>query len=283
MDAEQKTFDPSKHLKTLKEGGQEYLEVKWRLVWLRSEHPDAVIETERIGFDSLFACFKAHVSIPGGGSATGWGMETQDKFGDYMEKAETKALGRALAALGYGTQFCEEFESDGSVVDSPVQRPAAPATAPVTAHRPAPAEAPRGFCPDHPTRPFVERKSKDGGTWWACGTKIGRQDNKDLWCPLRPHDTTPAKAPARAPAATAKVVETSARTAPPFVPTNIGAVFMRAWSELQMPRQDVLKALGVPEPTDWAGTPAEAWAKVLACKEALRHEQVPLDTDPKEG
>jgi hypothetical protein len=32
-----KQFDPAKHLTNLK--GSEYLEVKWRLVWLRNEHP----------------------------------------------------------------------------------------------------------------------------------------------------------------------------------------------------------------------------------------------------
>jgi hypothetical protein len=50
------------------------------------------------------------VAIPGAGEATGWGSETADDFEDYIEKAETKALGRALAALGYGTQFCEDFD-----------------------------------------------------------------------------------------------------------------------------------------------------------------------------
>src|SRR5262249_61697389 len=79
------------------------------------------------------AIFKARVSIPGGGSATGWGQEEAADFGDYLEKAETKALGRALAALGYGTQFTEDFEfstdEEQRVVDSPVERPAARARA----------------------------------------------------------------------------------------------------------------------------------------------------------
>jgi len=46
-----------------------------------------------------------------------------DLVGDYIEKAETKALGRALAALGFGTQFCPDFEfgaREGRVVDAPV-------------------------------------------------------------------------------------------------------------------------------------------------------------------
>ena len=121
MAQEQTTFDPSKYL--TKVGGGDYLEVKWRLVWLREVHPDAKIETEMVSHDGNHAIFRAHVSIPGGGSATGWGSEGYDDFRDYIEKAETKALGRALAALGFGTQFCPDFDfgaAAGSVVDTPV-------------------------------------------------------------------------------------------------------------------------------------------------------------------
>jgi len=120
-------FDPSRYLRKL--GGKDYLEVKWRLLWLRTEHPDAVMRTEMVRIEDGFALFKAHVSIPGGGEATGWGSETRQDFFDYIEKAETKALGRALAALGYGTQFCEDFDfaagsaGETHVVDSPVESP----------------------------------------------------------------------------------------------------------------------------------------------------------------
>jgi hypothetical protein len=119
-------FDPSRHLRQLrgKGGASDYLDVKWRLVWLRSEHPDAHIATEHVTITSDLAIFKAQVSIPGGGSATGYGSETARDFGDFIEKAETKALGRALIALGYGTQFAQEFGED-DVVDVAVQQPAA--------------------------------------------------------------------------------------------------------------------------------------------------------------
>lgn len=115
------SFDPARHLSLV--SGKDYLEVKWRLVWLRSEHPDAMIETELVTHANGEAIFRAQVSIPGGGSATGWGSEDAQGFGDYIEKAETKAIGRALAALGFGTQFCADFDfgaSAGRVVDSPV-------------------------------------------------------------------------------------------------------------------------------------------------------------------
>ena len=114
-------FDPSRYL--TKVSGSDYLEVKWRLLWLRQTHPDAAIETELVSHDGQAAIFKAKVSIPGAGSSTGWGSEQYGDFRDYIEKAETKALGRALAALGFGTQFCNDFAfgaDQNRVVDAPV-------------------------------------------------------------------------------------------------------------------------------------------------------------------
>jgi hypothetical protein len=131
-----KAFEASKYLTDL--NGRDYLEVKWRLLWLRTEHPDAIIETELVKHGGGLALFRARVAVPGSGVATGWGSETADDFGDFIEKAETKALGRALAALGYGTQFCEDFDfsaerparrrrssregRDRPVVDAPVSK-----------------------------------------------------------------------------------------------------------------------------------------------------------------
>ncbi|HEX2988874.1 MAG TPA: hypothetical protein VHS06_11990 [Chloroflexota bacterium] len=130
----ERRFEPSRYLRKL--GGKDYLEVKWRLLWLRTEHPDAVMQTEMVKLEEGFALFKARVAIPGAGESTGWGSETRQDFFDYIEKAETKALGRALAALGYGTQFCEDFDfaagsaGNAHVVDSPVSSPAVEASTP---------------------------------------------------------------------------------------------------------------------------------------------------------
>jgi hypothetical protein len=123
--SDQTAFDPGKYL--TKVNGSDYLEVKWRLVWLRQRHPDAAIETELVAHGGDTAIFKATVAIPNSGTATGWGSESITDFRDYIEKAETKALGRALAALGFGTQFCPDFEFGANgiapglrVVDTPV-------------------------------------------------------------------------------------------------------------------------------------------------------------------
>lgn len=112
------TFDPGQHLSKIK--GQDYLEVKWRIAWLRAEHPDAILTTELHSHENGRAIFSAHVQVPDGGSATGWGSETVDTFENYIEKAETKAIGRALAAVGYGTQFCDDFNDAGAIADAPV-------------------------------------------------------------------------------------------------------------------------------------------------------------------
>ena len=128
------SFDPSRYVKRLR--GGEYLEVKYRLLWFRQEHPDAVIETELTEHrPGDYAVFRCRIVVPGGGSATGWGSETASDFSDYLEKAETKAVGRALAALGYGTQFAIEF-SEPELVDSPVGDEPEPAPPPPPATRP---------------------------------------------------------------------------------------------------------------------------------------------------
>ena len=124
------TFDPTRHLKKL--NGKDYLEVVHRLQWLRSEHPDAAITTrlEQVDFDAGWVIFHARVEIPGAGIAEGTGSETRQAFpAGWLEKAETIAIGRALAALGYGTAFCLDFDTldeagNGHLADSPVERPA---------------------------------------------------------------------------------------------------------------------------------------------------------------
>jgi hypothetical protein len=131
QESQTRTFDPRPYLRRIRTRGQEseYLDVKWRLAWLRTEHPDARITTDHVMIDDQGAVFRATVQVPGGGSATGYGSETRGDFVDYIEKAETKAIGRALAALGYGTQFALDFdleeEPEGRPwADSPVERQA---------------------------------------------------------------------------------------------------------------------------------------------------------------
>jgi len=101
--------------------------VKWRLCWFRDRYPHGVITTEEVCVDLErgYARYKATVEDSEGGRATGYGTETAADFADYCERAETRALGRALAALGIGTQFVGQDLTEGDhVADAPVRPPA---------------------------------------------------------------------------------------------------------------------------------------------------------------
>jgi hypothetical protein len=143
-------FNPNNHLMQLKskEGSKDYLPVRYRLVWYREACPNGTIETEMVHLDLThevtkeisvwnndirrsekiqktvcgIAIFKATVKDGNGGVATGYGSESAIDFGDFIEKAETKSIGRALAALGYGTQFAPELDEGSRIVDAPVER-----------------------------------------------------------------------------------------------------------------------------------------------------------------
>ena len=93
---------PKLHLSNIR-GGNDYLDVAQRIVWFRSEYPHGRIETVAHELTTEGAIFKATVEDGEGGMATGWGSETPRDFGEFIEKAETKAVGRALGAMGYGT------------------------------------------------------------------------------------------------------------------------------------------------------------------------------------
>lgn len=115
-------FNVRKHLIKV-QGGRLYLPVAARLVWFREEHPDWGIETRpvQIDTDRGLAIFEAFLFDANGKlMAKGTKMETKQGFHDYIEKAETGSIGRALAVAGYGTQFAPDL-NEGGVVDSPYE------------------------------------------------------------------------------------------------------------------------------------------------------------------
>lgn len=147
-------FNPNEHLIQLKsrDGSKDYLPVQWRLVWFRQQCPQGTIDTAEIEVDldreveeeafawnnekrrsekivkraKGYARFKATVTDGKGGRATGTKSENAASFPDFIEKAETGAIGRALAALGYGTQFAPDLDEAHRIVDSPVERQVTP-------------------------------------------------------------------------------------------------------------------------------------------------------------
>ncbi len=127
------TFDPNKHLMKLK--GKDYLPVAARLTWFRDEWPCGMIETEALILTDDKAVFRATVRKVDAdgvvkGTATGTKSETPKGFADFIEKAETGSIGRALAALGFGTQFAPEFDEGERIVDTPQQPRTRPQPAP---------------------------------------------------------------------------------------------------------------------------------------------------------
>lgn len=112
-------FNPKEYLIDLK--GKAYLQVMWRLVWFREEHPDWCIDTKLEQLTENHAVFSAKIMDDNGlQKSAGYGSESVKDFRDFVEKAETKAVGRALAMLGYGTQFAPEMDEEDRIVDSPV-------------------------------------------------------------------------------------------------------------------------------------------------------------------
>lgn len=135
-------YKPTPHLlqlerRTPKDGKtttSEYLPVKERLVWFVTEQRQLIaaglatttyairprlIEHDPQNGHATFECMIRDVL---GNEATDYGSESRADWRDYLEKAATKATGRALAALGYGTSFALELDEEERVVDSPVEK-----------------------------------------------------------------------------------------------------------------------------------------------------------------
>lgn len=142
------TFDPKKHLIRI-QGNREYLPVAARLIWFRQEHPDWGIVTHpvEINLERQYVIFSCQIfNAEGKVMATATKMENVRGFPDYLEKAETGSVGRALAMCGYGTQFAPEFDEGDRLADAPMaQSYAAPRSAPTGVRGAAPRPAASGM------------------------------------------------------------------------------------------------------------------------------------------
>ncbi len=117
-------FNPKDHMTNLK--GKDYLEVKWRIVWFKDENPNGSIQTEVVNYQPLVVRASIYnndgiLVANGHGSANASGKSVV-WAGREIEKAETAAIGRALAHAGYGTQFDPDSDEDDFLADSPIQR-----------------------------------------------------------------------------------------------------------------------------------------------------------------
>lgn len=125
-EGEKFTAEDAKKYMIKVQGGKLYLPVAPRVRWFRSEHPDWGIETKLLHLDQEFEFAVVQAIITNStGRLMATGIKTQrgskagrDGFKDYVEKAESGSIGRALALLGYGTMAADIDE--GSIVDSPI-------------------------------------------------------------------------------------------------------------------------------------------------------------------
>lgn len=119
--------------------GKKYLQVQWRLVWFREEKPDWSIETILNGGDGYCMARAEIKDNTGRIIATSHKREDKAHFADYAEKAETGAIGRALALCGYGTQFAPDIDEQDRIVDSPAALPKADRVQQQVSAKPVPA------------------------------------------------------------------------------------------------------------------------------------------------
>jgi hypothetical protein len=120
-----KTFETAKGtvLPLLDLRGKDYLQVAHRIVWFREELPDWSIETQIVEMSEKHCVFRAAIlNEDGRVIANGTKSETMAGFPDFIEKAETGAIGRALALCGFGTQFAPDLDEGERLADSPLPR-----------------------------------------------------------------------------------------------------------------------------------------------------------------
>lgn len=122
--------------------GKDYLQVAHRLVWFNEEVANFSLDSQILDLGPDHAIVKTVVSIFNKEGqlvkrADGIKREDRKDFPDFLEKAQSSSAGRALAMLGYGTQFAlADLDEGERIVDSPMPdvRAAKPST-------PAPAKA----------------------------------------------------------------------------------------------------------------------------------------------
>lgn len=148
------TFNPEPYLIELK--GKKYLQTAHRVLWMRHEKPEWSITTELLQVGESLAVRAVVADETGRVSATGlagvrsgerqvWAGREIEK----AEKAETAAIGRALAHAGFGTQFALDATDDetDNLADSPMTPPAAKPPPAAKQQGPPPPAAPRSPLP----------------------------------------------------------------------------------------------------------------------------------------
>jgi len=123
-----------------------------RLLWMRQDHPAAVVVTDGLHIASDRVVIRASISLPNGAAGSGIAaasMEDGEDWAEKVERTETIAISRALDTLGYvlratATRTPEVAKPapasperpvatpSPTPVESPASRNAPPAVPPVT-------------------------------------------------------------------------------------------------------------------------------------------------------
>jgi hypothetical protein len=244
------------------QGNREYLPVSARLIWFRSDHPDWGIVTTPIEINlhpetnrPPYAIFQAQIfNAEGRLMATATKMEDQRGFTDFIEKAETGSVGRALALCGYGTQFAPELEEGNRHADS-------------------------AFPPEN-------RRYENGG--YASRPNVPQRNGQPERSPVmmngnvrpaarpmaeRPMAERPAERPIEHPVAEARPVTTS-RPAP--TPEPVGPMDDEFDALLNEPE---IEAPAAPAKTPPQGKVAPPGATITRVREPEVEEPLPIDDD----
>lgn len=126
-------FEPKNYLREEKseEGVSFYLDTKYRLLWFRLLYPQGKLVKIPKALNKEYATFEVRVytdkndaddNFLANGFASRYKDDANEKFGlNFVESAETAALGRALKDAGFGTQFCDiALPDDQTIVDAGV-------------------------------------------------------------------------------------------------------------------------------------------------------------------
>lgn len=117
--------------------GKAYLQIAHRIQWFVEENSHYQINTQFLVLDDTQTVAKAVITIFDDKqqiikAVTATKRETKQQFSDHTEKAETGAIGRALAELGYGTQYAlSDLEEGDRLADAPLVDAKGPTSIPV--------------------------------------------------------------------------------------------------------------------------------------------------------
>lgn len=126
-------FEPKDYLRkeVSEDGVSFYLDTKYRLLWFRLKYDNGKIVKIPKALNKEYATFEVRIyadkndaedNFLANGFASRYKDDSNEKFGlNFVESAETAALGRALKDAGFGTQFCDiALPNDQTIVDAGV-------------------------------------------------------------------------------------------------------------------------------------------------------------------